>query len=511
MIETLHRLAALLLADVRQRTRGPRFWWLLALLVAGAWFCLPATGNPDGMRVMVGEARAFYSSAWVGMALALCGSTLLSLLGFYAVRGGIAHDIDSRGIEVLLATPMTRAGYLLARFLGMLVVFGLFLGAIAATGAVGQFVRGEVAVLRPFELVQPLLLVTLPALAVTATFAVWFDLMPALRSTLGNVLFLFVWVGLLVAGAIAGEKSAGTPGFAAVTADVAGISVMRTDILPVLAAQRPDLVSNQFTIGGSGKDDPEARFEWDAWSPSALWWLSRGLLVALAIGLVLLATPWLDAAAARPRQRHDAGSRPGFRLRALEPLLRPLDALPGGRLVGAELRLALRPRSAWWWMFALGAIVAQAAAPAEGSTIAWLLALGLTLPYVAHAMVRDREAATDDLMAASLDVPARLVAARLGAALLLGLAVSIPSLLQAPFAVAACVASVVGVAFALARLSGNARAGELLFVLSAYVALNGVPVFQAFGAPASTTIAHGVAAVVGTIVAIAPLGTRQRY
>ncbi|MFN8766652.1 MAG: hypothetical protein ACK5XH_00235, partial [Lysobacteraceae bacterium] len=236
------------------------------------------------------------------------------------------------------------------------------------------------------------------------------------------------------------------------------------------------------------------------------WWSSRLALLALAFGAVLAATPWLDAAAARPRQRHDATTQPGFRLHALDPLLRPLHALPGGRLVAAELRLALRPRGAWWWIFALGALVAQAAAPPEGRLVAWLLALGLTLPYVAHAMVRDREAGTQDLIAAGIDIPFHLVIARLGAGLLLGLAMSTPSLLRAPLAVSACVASVVAIGFALARLTGNARSGELLFVLSAYLALNGVAVFQASSAPTSTVIGHGMAALLAVIVVLLPAG-----
>ncbi|MFN7294380.1 MAG: ABC transporter permease, partial [Lysobacteraceae bacterium] len=228
----------MVVADLRRRTREPRFWWLCAMLVVGAWFCLPAAGDNAGMRVTVGDARAFYSSAWIGMTLALCGSMLITLVGFYAVRGSIAHDIDSRSIELLMATPMTRAGYLLARFLGMLAVFGLFLVAMTLTGAVGQYVRGEVGEFRPFELVQPLLLITLPALAIAAAFAVWFDLVRGLRSTLGNVLYFFVWLGLLVAGALAGEASdpnGAAPGFAAVTIDVPGLSVLRTDIQPVRA------------------------------------------------------------------------------------------------------------------------------------------------------------------------------------------------------------------------------------------------------------------------------------
>ncbi|MFN8903220.1 MAG: hypothetical protein ACK5VV_14330 [Lysobacteraceae bacterium] len=40
-MDALHRLSAMVVADLRRRTREPRFWWLCALLVVGAWFCLP--------------------------------------------------------------------------------------------------------------------------------------------------------------------------------------------------------------------------------------------------------------------------------------------------------------------------------------------------------------------------------------------------------------------------------------------------------------------------------------
>lgn len=495
-MDALRRWGAMVATDLRQRIRQPRFVWLLGLLVVGAWFCLPPTGG-GGMRVTVGEARAYYSSAWIGMALALCGSTLLSLIGFYAVRGSIARDIDSRGWELLMATPMTRVGYLLTKYLGILAVFGLFLAAMAATGLVAQTVRGEVADWQLWQLLQPLLWVMLPALAVTAAAIVWFDLLPWLRGTAGNVLFFFVWVAMLGAGTAAVlESEAGRqPGYAALVLDVSGVSVMRTDVMPVLAAERPELARDSFSIGGDGVDDPSRRFHWTRWTPSATWLSSRLTVLLLATALVLAATPLLDWAAARPRQRHDAASQPGFRLRWLDALLRPVEGLPIGRLVAAELRLALRPRGWWWWLAALVAAIVQTTAPGNGRLAAWLVGLGLALPYLAHAPIRDREADTQDLLAVSPLGGARLLHARLLAASLLGLALSAPSLLQAPLAVTAAVLSVVGVGFLLAQLTGTARTGELVYVGSAYLALNGLPIFHALSQPTATIQGHGVVAL----------------
>lgn len=133
-----------------------------------------------------------------------------------------------------------------------------------------------------------------------------------LRGTAGNVLFFFVWVAMIGAGTAAVlESEAGrTPGFGALVLDISGVSVMRTDVMPVLAAERPELARDSFSIGGGGVDDPSRRFHWQQWTPSAVWLSSRLTLLLLATGLVLAATPLLDWAAARPLQRHDAASIP---------------------------------------------------------------------------------------------------------------------------------------------------------------------------------------------------------
>jgi hypothetical protein len=508
-MESLRRLAAISLADLRQRTRQPRFWWVLALLVAGAWLCLPEAGSSGGMRVTVGEGRAWYSSAWVGMVMALCGSTLLTLFGFYAARGSIAQDIDSRGWEVLMATPMTRAGYLAAKFMGLMAVFALYIGAMALTGLVGQWVRGEAAVFAPWELLKPLLLLTLPAMAVTAACIVWFDLVPWLRATAGNVVYFFVWVALVAVGPIV--VSGGDPAKAAPDApiallvDVPGITVMRTDILPVVAATRPDLVSDNFTIGGSGADDPSARFPWDAWHPEANDVVARLALLLLALGLAVAATPLVDWAASRPRRRVDAASQAGWRLRWLDVALKPFEGVVFGRLVAAELRLALRPRGAWWWLFVVGAAGAQFGATAEGRHAAWLVALALGLPYFARALLRDEECGTTDLLASGERRRGQLGAARLAAASLLALGLSLPSLIVSPahaFAVAAAALSVAAGGLALARLTGNARTAELLYVAGAYGALNGAPAFNPFAHPQGTLLWHGAAALLAVVVVL---------
>src|SRR5205085_10054221 len=109
--------------------------------------------------------RGAYSSAWVGMALAMVYSLLLGLGGFYVVRGTLVRDFETRVWQLLVATPMTRAGFLLAKWASHMLVFGVLVGAGLVVGLVAQFVRAEDRHIDLFEAIKPILVFSLPGLA----------------------------------------------------------------------------------------------------------------------------------------------------------------------------------------------------------------------------------------------------------------------------------------------------------------------------------------------------------
>ena len=196
--ETVRRFSAILVADLRERTRSTRFWVVIALVGLATWWCFPSM-DAGYVTVAIGDnVRGIYSSAWVGMVLGLLYSTMLSLIGFYLVRGTLVRDFDTRVWQLLVATPMTRSGYLLAKWASHLIVFASIMLVGLAVGGVAQLVRGEDRAFDLVELAKPVFVLALPALALTAFFAVLFDLLPWLRRTGGNVLFFFVWIFLFV-------------------------------------------------------------------------------------------------------------------------------------------------------------------------------------------------------------------------------------------------------------------------------------------------------------------------
>ena len=141
-MEALRRWFAIVLADFRERSRSTRFWVVLGGVAIATWWCFPPA-SAGYVTVAVGELRGAYSPAWVGMVLALMYASMLTLAGFYIVRGTVVRDFETRVWELLVATPMTRAGWLLAKWSSHMAVLMLLVLVGLGVGLVAQVWRGE--------------------------------------------------------------------------------------------------------------------------------------------------------------------------------------------------------------------------------------------------------------------------------------------------------------------------------------------------------------------------------
>jgi hypothetical protein len=190
-------MLALLQADLRERLRSPRPWWLLASMAAVTVWALPSA-SADYLVLTVGEHwRGRWSSAWIGMTFAVLHGALLPLAGFYVVRGTVVRDLDTRVWQLLVATPMSRAGYLLAKWASHVAVLALVLAMSVLVGLVLQQVHGEDRHVDLVELLEPVWLIALPPIGLSAALAVVFDLVPWLRRSAGNAVFFLAWLGVV--------------------------------------------------------------------------------------------------------------------------------------------------------------------------------------------------------------------------------------------------------------------------------------------------------------------------
>lgn len=480
-MEALRRTFAILHADLRERTRTPRFWVILALVGAATWFCFPAIDSGQ-LAVSIDDARGRYSSAWIGISLALLYSTMLSGLGFYLVRGTVLRDLDTRVWQLLVATPMTRRGYLVAKWGSHMAVFCCVIAVGLAVGVLAQMVRGEDRALNLVELVKPVLVLTLPALSLTAFFAILFDLVPILRRTGGNVLYFFVWITLFAA--LSSSFSQGATAGVGAMSDPAGLSLASQSFAQALAHEVPKLDFEQLSVSvGMGElTGPPRLFEWSAWHVDGgalfgrLFWLFLGVVGSAALA------PFLDRAAART-EAAPAADDAGRRMRWLDRVLRPLEHGALGTLVAVELRLALRRRSLLWWGALLVAAIVQLGGPLANAAIAAVVAWMLGIDVHARALLREAETRTAGLVFTAPDAARRLSLARLGASMLLSLLAVAPLLLRSVSTATAggitgslllVAATIAALGLAGGALFRSSRPYELAMVALAYVGVQGV-------------------------------------
>ena len=490
-MDALRRFAAILVADLRERSRSTRFWVVLAGVAALTWWCFPSI---DAGYITVGlgdHARGAYSSAYIGMVIALMYATLLSLVGFYLVRGTLVRDFETRVWQLLVATPMTRRGYLLAKWASHMAVFALMMAVGAVIGLVAQWVRAEDRSFDLVELAKPVVLIALPSFAMTAFFAIVFDLVPWLRRSGGNVLYFFVWIFVFATAMTFIDPEHSQWARHTWLSDPNGVALADRDLYAhaVAQGQRPD--DHGLSIG-MNPTSHVMRFAWTQWSPRPMDAFGRLLWLLLPMAGVALLAPWLDRAAAKVGgSSANAASRPGAKLRWLDPLLRPFEFSATGLVFAAELRLVLRQRRMAWWMAMLGCWLVEAFGQRDAAGIAAIGAWLICTDVFARAILREREAGTGSLVFVAAGATRRLLLARTGVAFMLAFAAVVPVLLRMAghdgSAASALVATAAGLALAglaLGSLCRSPRPFEVLVVALAYAGLQNVGPLAVLAHPA---------------------------
>ncbi|MEW5871433.1 MAG: hypothetical protein AB1894_19325 [Chloroflexota bacterium] len=186
----------LMKADFLERVRRPSFLFMLLFSVALTYFFIPAMDAPVYAHLVLGGYRPVYNSAWIGTAVTLLMGEFFLLFGFYLVKNAIEHDRRSGVGEIIATTPISKATYLLGKWLSNLAVLGSMIAAMTLAALLLQLLRGEDLHIRVWALASPLLLVLLPSLALVAALAVLFESINWLRGGLGNVVYFFAY-GLL--------------------------------------------------------------------------------------------------------------------------------------------------------------------------------------------------------------------------------------------------------------------------------------------------------------------------
>ncbi len=512
----LRTVLELALGDFRERARRYSF-----LLTLGAAAYLAYTVHAGWWLVRIGEYAPASGPVRMGMLVAKATVVILSLVGFYVVRGSVERDQRTGVGQILAATPAgTRLEYAAAKFVSNTAVLGAMLLVLGTLALAMAWWRTGFSVAAVWQIGAPTLLIAAPTLALVAGLAVLFDSIPWLRGAGGNVLYFFVWSGLL------GASIAGSPAL-----DLTGYALIHDSLREALAAARPEVMARGLTVQLRPGGLPDVtRFEWSGVSWSAgtvawrLYWVALGAGLAGVAALFLrLFDPFGDRSASgepegetdeatgeatgRPdrdeRVVTEAGSTDrasghsgpssagGFSVSGLAPprTASAVRALP--RAVGGELRLLVSGHAWWWYGLVAAANVAAFLLPSGTPPQTVLLAAWL-LPVSAWSSMgcRERIHGTEQMLFSSPGPRIRQLPAQLAAGTGLALVTAAGPVIDLTLAgdllslAALCAGAVFvpALALCLGAWSGSTRPFEALYVVLWYIGpVNGVPFLDFMG------------------------------
>lgn len=382
----------LMKADFLERVRRYSFLIVMGMTVYAGYLMLPSADAPYNAFVICGY-RGFYNSPWVGTVFGIVASTLLTLPGFYLVKDAINRDYFTRVGQIIAATPMTRPAYILGKWLSNLAVLTVIIAVLTLMAIIMQLVRAEAGGFDLWALIVPIWFMGLPIMAIVAAVAVFFESVPFLRGGAGNVVYFFVW-GVVLMSSVGGM-------FVSVSDitshnDFAGLSGTMVDILRQMSAAGLDISRGTTDLGVPTGGREIGRFLWNGLDWSGGIFLKRSIWLGLA-GVIALAAaiPFDRFDPARRRiGRQRKGKRPGRASGILQKLssvlafsisaanetaestiptvamhLTPLKEQRTHQrfwpVFFAELHLMIRGQKWWWFIVALGLVIASLLSPLD--------------------------------------------------------------------------------------------------------------------------------------------------
>lgn len=484
MNERLFRLAAVVRADVLIRLRRPSTAVVFVLLSAlpYLWIPDPSTGRT---LINIGGSRALYNSAAIGMATAVLGTMFIGLAGFYVISNAVKRDVLSRCGFVIASTTMRGSEYIVGKFAGNVVFLSLFTMGFMATAMAMVLVRGE-APLEPLVFARQYLLLLPPAIVAVSALAILFECTPLLRSKFGDVVYFFLWAGLM--GAVATMTEKGIGGNWPAYFDVSGFGFMMQQL-------KTHYQTHSLSIGASTFDATKPPLIFPGLQWGWQWVMPRVVSTIWPMSLLLVARVFFhrfDPARVRsmPNEKGGASWLGRFNMLA-KPVARifvrfgnAVASLPGVPLIA---RTAMTDALTTIAAFPLASVAIVAFALMSAGTINAHSFLTGALPIafagcgiaLADIACREKRAGTTALIYAAPGLRAKFVLWKFASTVLVALAfLAIPIARAIALRPAAALPLLVSVLFlsaaatALGILSSNPKTFIVVFLTFWYIALS---------------------------------------
>ncbi len=495
-MNTLRTLYHVARADFLERTRRYSFLVMLGLVLWLGW--LSASGQ-FSMRIGL-DSYGIVDSAWVGAQTTLTVTMLLGFLGFYIVKGAVSRDYSTGVGQIMATTPLSRLLYMVGKWLSNYAVLGVTIVILMLVGIAMVLLVGTGS-LDVAALVTPLAVIAVPSVGLVAALAVLFESVPSLRGGLGNAIYFFLYMGILMATVF--PFALGTPRWAINPyIDVFAWQIIGESVSRSAQAVYPE--GGMFSFGnppdlGEAPDLKFFPYNGIEWTAGIL--LSRLLLLVAAVALVALASLLFDRFdPARPlriklkRAAPDA-LQPAPAAEAIPVSTVRLTPLSDSRtrfrfdaLLTGELKLFLKGQRWWWYAVAAGLVVAQLVSPSGWLPYLLIGAWVWPILILSGLGCRENQFDTRQIVFSAPRPMSQLPAGWLSAVLvtaLLGCGALVRFLLAGdPVAVLGWLTAILFVpslALALGTLTGSGKAFEVLYVAWMYFLTQEVPALDFAG------------------------------
>ena len=439
----------------------------------------------------LGSYSGEMNGAWAGTLVAVTLSSLVTLVGFWIVKGSVERDRQTRVGEILAAAPMSKGTYALGKFLSNFAVLATLVGALALAAPVLVFVKGGAGAFSLWETLSPFLLIALPAMAVVAALAVLFETFRPLSGGAGNVLWFFLWTAM-----IAIPVSTNSPRL-----DMTGLMQVQESAGAAAKAAYADYDEGfSLNLGGGERDTLRGTFPWHGieWTGERI--ARRLAWIAIAILIAFVAAVPFDRfdESRRKGPARERGTLPFFASkRYLGSFERKRGAFPSlpsflPSVFTGELKLMLNGKAWWFWAVFAGLVIAGAVTPV-GVSRAHILPFAWIWPILAWSAMGAREAknGTEELVFTAPRPLSRLLpavyAAGVTVAMLAGSGVALRCLIAGSFAGLAGwlvgALFIPALALCLGVWSGGSKLFEALYTVYWYLGpMQPVPALDFMGA-----------------------------
>lgn len=458
-------------ADVLDRARRRNY--LIILLCIAVLTVLFFPSNDDGYAtVLIGGYRGIYNAHWVGASLAILCVAFLPIICFYLVKNAVEGDRNRQVGELIGATPVSKSTYLLGKWLSNLSLLCGIILVMSFSAIFVQLWHGESYQIDLAALWLPQLLFVVPMMMVISAAALFFESFAVLRGGFGNVVYFFLYMGLIL---FAIDGDVGIGGI---------IEQMRTDVL-VHDPNADGSVNIGANPGSDNLSGGIATFEWQGMEYGVH--AVKSLLIYSALTAVLLMAAILSfdrfkRATIQSSVKQSGAGIARLGAKVLNPLGRAFESLCAPwsftRLVRQECLLLIRGGSVWWYLILAGLGFAQLVAPFENVLLGivpatWLLCVLMFSPMG----LREMHQGADQLVFSCLSPLKKQFPAMVVAGFLVALFVVSPAILRLLFEGAwfSVLMLLVGALFisslasACGALTRTSRTFEVLFTALWYI------------------------------------------